>query len=154
MSEAERIADQLRRAFEGNAWHGPALREILSGVTATQAVARPLPRAHSIWEIVLHIGVWESVVRRRLAGEVIVDLPPEQDWPAVADTSDAAWRKTLAELARGHQALRQAIAGLSEAQLAAPVAGQDYSVYVMLHGVVQHDLYHAGQLALLKKALT
>jgi len=91
MTEIERIADQLRRAHEGEAWHGPALNEILKGVTAEAAARRPIASAHSIWEIVLHVGVWESVVRRRLSGEVIGDLPPEQDWPAVRETSEGAW---------------------------------------------------------------
>jgi len=152
MTEVERIGEQLRRAYEGEAWHGPALQEILAGVTTAQAASRPLPQAHTIWELVLHIAAWESVVRRRLGGEAIGDLPPEQDWPPVGDTSEAAWKKALDELERGHQALRAAVAGLSDARLAEKVLEQDYSVYAMLHGVVQHDLYHAGQIALLKKA--
>ncbi len=152
MSEVKRIEDQLRRAMEGEAWHGPSLREILEGVTAEQAARRSISAAHSIWEIVLHITVWESVVRRRLAGEVIVELPPEQDWPRPRDGGEAAWKQALADLVRGNQMLRQAILGLSEERLRETVPGKDYSVYFMLHGLVQHDLYHAGQIALLKKA--
>jgi uncharacterized damage-inducible protein DinB len=154
MSEIERIQDQLRRAYEGEAWHGAALRELLAGVTAEQAARRPIAAAHTIWEIVLHTAVWESVVCRRLEGEVIVTLPPEQDWPAVRDTGPAAWKKALEELERGHQQLRQAIARLTENRLSEIVPGKGYTVYYMLHGVVQHDLYHAGQIALLKKAST
>ena len=152
MAEVERIADQLRRAFEGKAWHGPSVREVLAGVTAEQAARQPLPDAHSIWEIVVHIGVWEAFVRRRLEGEVITDVPPEQDWPPVADTSEAAWKRTLEDLERGHQRLRKVISELPESRLSETVSGMGYSVYFMLHGVVQHDLYHAGQIALLKKA--
>lgn len=152
MSEVERIADQLRRAHEGDAWHGPALREVLAGVTAGQAAAHPLANAHSIWEIVRHIGVWESVARRRLSGEVIGALPPEQDWPAATDTSEAAWQKTLGDLENGHEQLQQALARLVDRQLAEPIPGVGYTVYFMLHGAVQHALYHAGQIAVLKKA--
>lgn len=152
MSEVARIVDQLRRAHESNAWHGPALRELLAGVTAAQAAQRPLTAAHSIWEIVLHIGAWEAVVRRRLSGEVIGDLPPEQDWPAVTDTSAAAWKRTVEEFEDGHVELQLAIARMNDRQLAEPVPGMGYSFYVMLHGAVQHALYHAGQIALLKKA--
>ena len=152
MAEVERIADQLRRAFEGKAWHGPSVREVLAGVTAEQAARQPLPDAHSIWEIVVHIGVWEAFARRRLEGEVITDVPPEQDWPPVADTSEAAWKRTLEDLERGHQRLRKVISELPESRLSETVSGMGYSVYFMLHGVVQHDLYHAGQIALLKKA--
>lgn len=154
MSEVERIAEQLQRAFEGDAWHGPSVQELLSDVTADQAARRPLAHAHNIWEIVLHITAWESVVRRRLAGEVIQELPDEQDWPPVGETSEAAWEKTLEDLKRGQQRLRQAIRGLRDDRLPEAVPSSDHSVYVMLHGVVQHDLYHGGQIALLKKALT
>jgi len=150
MTEIQRIADQLRRAYEGEAWHGPSLRELLSSVTAEQAARRPLPQAHTIWELVLHIAAWESIVRRRLGGEA-VEATPEQDWPPVRDTSDAAWKKTLEELARSHLALRESVAALSDDQLRQKVAGQNYSIYGMLHGLIQHDLYHAGQIALLKK---
>jgi uncharacterized damage-inducible protein DinB len=154
MTEIERIADQLRRAHEGEAWHGPALNEILKGITAEAAARRPIASAHSIWEIVLHVGVWESVVRRRLSGEVIGGLPPEQDWPAVRETSEGAWKQALAALDRGHAELQKAVMRITDRQLAEPVPGPEYTVYFMLHGTVQHALYHAGQIALLKKAAT
>jgi uncharacterized damage-inducible protein DinB len=152
MSEIQRIEDQLRRAFEGHAWHGPAVRELLADVTAAKAAARPLSDAHSIWEIVLHIAAWEEVVRRRLQGEAVADLPPEQDWPPVRDVSEAEWRKALDDFDRVHRTLREAIARSGEVRLAEMVPGKEHSVYHMLHGVIQHDLYHAGQIAVLKKA--
>jgi uncharacterized damage-inducible protein DinB len=151
MSEIERIADQLRRAHEGEAWHGPALQEILKGVSAGAALVRPKPGAHNIWEILLHIGTWESVVRRRLSGEVLKNVTPEQDWPAVADASESAWQETQAEIRRGCQQLQETMGRLSDRQLMEPVPGMDYNVYVMLHGVLQHTLYHAGQIATLKR---
>jgi uncharacterized damage-inducible protein DinB len=152
MTEVERIADQLRRAHEGEAWHGPSLQELLAGVKAAQAAARPVAAAHSIWEIVRHIGVWEGVGRRRLCGEVIGDLPPEQDWPAVTETSESAWQKVLQDLEDGHQQLQQTMARLTDRQLLEPIPGRNHTVYFMLHGLVQHALYHAGQIAVLKKA--
>ena len=152
MSEIQGIEDQLRRAFEGHAWHGPAVRELLADVTAAKAAARPLPDAHSIWEIVLHIATWEEVVRRRLQGEAIADLPPAQDWPLVGDTSEAAWHKAMDDLERVHHTLIEAIAQAGDVRLAEMVPGKEHSVYHMLHGVIQHDLYHAGQIAILKKA--
>lgn len=150
--EVERIADELRRAFTGNAWHGPALAEILSDISSEKAAKKPLRAAHSIWEIVNHLAAWESAVRRRLEGEVIDELPPAQDWPPVIETSEAAWRRTLESLKQGNQRLCKAIAQLSDARLNDTVHPKKYSLYVMLHGVVQHDLYHAGQIAILKKA--
>jgi len=154
MSEIEQIVDQLKRAYEGKAWHGPAVREVLAGVMAEQAARRPLPDAHSIWEITVHIAAWEAFVRRRLEGEVITDVSPQEDWPPVTDTSEAAWKRTLTQLEEGQRRLRQAIAALPESRLGETVPGMGYSVYYMLHGVVQHDLYHAGQIALLKKAVS
>jgi uncharacterized damage-inducible protein DinB len=152
MSEVQRIEDQLRRAFEGNAWHGPSVRELLVDVAAKRAAARPITGAHSIWEIALHVATWDEVVRRRLAGEAIGDLPVDLDWPMVRDTSEDAWRKTVHDLEQSHRALCQAIARLDDARLAENVPGKGHSVYIELHGIIQHDLYHAGQIALLKKA--
>jgi uncharacterized damage-inducible protein DinB len=152
MSEVQRIVEELRQAFEGPAWHGPAVRALLAEVSAEKAAARPLAHAHSIWEIVLHIATWEDVVRRRLAGEVIGDLPDDQDWPPVGDTNAEAWQRTLQHLEHTNRTLREAVAKLDDIRLAEDVPGKNHSVYVMLHGIIQHDLYHAGQIALLRRA--
>ena len=151
MDEVRRIDDQLRRSFTGPAWHGPSIRSLVKEVTPEQAAAHPLPGAHSIWEIVLHIGVWEDAVRRRLGGEQY-EPAPEQDWPAVTETSDAAWKQALAGVEAAHGRLRVAVAALDAAALDRRVPGKPYSVYFMLHGVVQHNLYHAGQIAILKRS--
>jgi uncharacterized damage-inducible protein DinB len=153
MSEAVRIADQLRRAFSGEAWHGDSLFEILEGVTAAQAAARPIASAHSIWELVLHIAAWDGAVRRRLGG-VAVSLSDAENFPAVTDAGEAAWRATLAEVRRVHEELVAAVAGLPDSRLYEMVPGKEgvhNTFYYMLQGVVQHELYHAGQIALLKK---
>jgi uncharacterized damage-inducible protein DinB len=152
MSEVERIQDQLKRAYEGAAWHGPSLREVLAGVTAEQAARKPLAHAHSIWEIVVHISVWERVAEQRIQGKR-VEPTAEEDWPPVPDTSEDAWTRALDALEKTHQELRSAIARLDDAQLPLEVVGTSYSIYFLLHGVIQHDLYHAGQIAVLKKAV-
>ena len=155
MTEIERILDQLKRAYEGNAWHGPAVLEALSGVTAEQAHARPLGNAHSIWELVQHIAVWEDVGRRRLSGDrAPIAISSPEDWPSPEDTSEAAWEKAKAALDRGHQALVEAIARTPETRLDEPIFEGMSTVYVTLHGVIQHDLYHAGQISMLKKAVS
>jgi uncharacterized damage-inducible protein DinB len=153
MSETTRIADQLRRAFSGDAWHGDSLLEILDGVTAAQAAARPIPHAHTIWELVLHISAWDGAVRRRLGGKAVA-LSDEQNFPPVRDTDETAWRKTLEHVRRVHDELVQAVSESPDTRLAERVPGKQgahYNFYYMLHGVVQHELYHAGQIALLKK---
>ena len=153
MSETSRIAAQLHHAYHGPAWHGPALAQVLAGVTAGLAAGRPIPAAHTIWEIVIHITVWISVAARRLHGEEITDLPPHLDWPTPPEASPDAWRQTLDRLARAEQTLEHDVRGLPDDRLREKVMGDvPYSIYVMLHGVVQHNLYHAGQIALLKIA--
>jgi uncharacterized damage-inducible protein DinB len=153
MGEAERIADQLRRAHEGNAWHGPSLNELLGGVTAAQAAARPVAGAHCIWELALHVEAWERVALRRLGGDParIYDTP--EDWSGVDAGDEDAWREALARLAATNAELRAAVAALDDRQLDEPIYAEMSSRYVTLHGVVQHTLYHAGQIAVLKKAL-
>lgn len=152
MSEMERLRDQLRRSIEGSAWHGPALREVLAGVTAEAAAARPIEAAHSIWELVLHVSAWQDAVRRRLASDAAIELTPAEDWPTVSDSSPSTWQKALDGLERMYLELERDLAALDDRVLDRPVPGMGYNVYVMLHGVVQHNLYHAGQIALLKKA--
>lgn len=155
MTEIDRILDQLRRAYEGEAWHGPSVREAIAGVNAAQAHARPLENAHSIWELVHHIAVWEDVGRRRLEGDrAAIEISGPEDWPQAEDQSEAAWEQAQASLDRGHRALVEAISRVPEARLDAPVLEGMSTVYVTLHGVIQHDLYHAGQIAMLKKAIS
>lgn len=154
MTEIERILNQLKRAFEGPGWHGPSVKEVLNGLTAQQAHARPLKNGHSIYELVRHIAVWEDVGRRRLEGdpaEVAISSP--EDWPPPDDMSEPAWGQAKAALDHGHQALVDAIKKVPETRLDEPILPGKSSVYVTLHGVIQHDLYHAGQIAILKKAL-
>jgi len=153
MNDIERISDQLRRAHSGEAWHGPSLEEVLEDVTAEAAAKKPVAGGHSIWEIVLHVGVWESVARRRLSGEVVRNVPPEQDWPPVTDPTPQAWQDAREQLRSSCELLQQAISRITDRQLDAEVPGMGYSAYVMLHGAVQHATYHAGQIALLKKAV-
>jgi uncharacterized damage-inducible protein DinB len=151
MEEIERIETQLKLAFEGGAWHGPGVLETLDGVSARQAAAHPIPGVHSIWELVLHIAAWEGACRRRLTGDR-AELSTEEDWPPVNDTSGAAWAMTKAALIEGHHKLRELIALLEESRLDEPILENMPSVYVTIHGAIQHDLYHAGQIAILKKA--
>lgn len=155
-TEIERIRDQFRRAFDGEAWHGPSVLSLLSDVTAAQAAAHPIPGAHSIWELTLHIAAWERACRRRLAGDP-AQLTDKEDWQPIHDTSEAAWETTKQQLIDNHRELMNAIANFDESRLNEPIikdsATPFSSVYVTLHGGVQHDLYHAGQIAMLKKAL-
>jgi len=153
MPETARILDQLHRAYEGPAWHGPALREVLAGVTWQTAAQRPIPGAHTIWELVLHLTVWMAVPTRRIAGAEIPTLPANEDWPAAPEPTESGWREALDQLAQAQRALESEVRQLPDDRLREKVLGEvPYSIYTMLHGVGQHNLYHAGQIALLKKA--
>jgi len=146
-----RVADQLMRAHAGHAWHGPSLDEVLADVTAQQASARPMAGAHNIWEIVHHVSAWEDIGRRRLEGEDIGNVTSETDWPPVDDSSASAWAQARERLASGHRRLQETLAAMKDADLSRKTR-KGTSFYVLAHGIIQHGLYHAGQIALLKKA--
>jgi len=149
--EIERIHGMLKTSFSGDAWHGDSLMKIVDRITAEQAAARPIAGAHSIWELVQHIGVWEDVVRRRLNGETVLPSP-EEDWPPVRTTDTAAWNKVLEKLKSNHAALEKTVADMRDDRLDEIVPAKEYNVYTMLHGIIQHDVYHAGQIVMVKKA--
>jgi uncharacterized damage-inducible protein DinB len=153
MTEIERIIDQLNRAFVGEAWHGPAVVAILEGNTAQQAAAHPLAGGHSIWELALHITAWTRAVLRRLNGDR-AQLTDAENFPAVTDSSERAWEETRESVKQAHEELRSAILLLDDSRLDRPIIEGMSSVYVTLHGVIQHSLYHAGQIAILKKAFS
>lgn len=152
MTETARIADQIHRSLHGPAWHGPALFEALDGVTAALAAA-PRSGAHSIWEITGHVTTWIEVVGERLTGKVITEIPDDRNFPPVTDASVEAWRATLERLRRSAARFGDAVAALSPSRFDDPLPGveQDWTVYQSLHGIVQHVIYHAGQIALLRK---
>jgi uncharacterized damage-inducible protein DinB len=155
ISETGRLADQIRRAFEGDAWHGDSLKELLASVTAETAATRPIQNAHNIWELVLHIAAWDNAVLRRIGGAA-VELTDKQNFPPIKDTSSAAWSRTLIHLEQTHNELIKSVASFPDSRLRDPVPGKIedyYDFYYMFSGIVQHELYHAGQIALLKKAL-
>ncbi len=153
MTEISRIQDQLRRAFDGDAWHGPSLMESLKNVSAPQASARPVPGAHTIWEITVHVSVWIDVVRRRVIGEEVI-YTSVPDWLPVNETTETAWRGLLSALTERHQQLLETLSGLKDSRLDELATGSENSIYIQLHGLLQHYAYHSGQIAILKKSLS
>jgi uncharacterized damage-inducible protein DinB len=158
-SEIDRLVDQLEREHTGDTWHGSPLMSILDGLTAEQAAARPLKGGHSIWELVLHVTAWKNETRKRLSGAPST-MPEEGDWPEVGAATSPRWAEALTRLGRAHEQLVAAVRQLPESTLYEATndprnrpLGAGVSYYVLLHGIVQHDAYHAGQIALLKKAI-
>ncbi|MEO6238886.1 MAG: DinB family protein [Vicinamibacterales bacterium] len=159
MAEAARLVDQLKRAHDGDPWHGSPVKEILKGVTAKAAAAAPPNGAHSIWAIVLHMTGWRNEVAERAVGKPAGE-PAMSDWPGVGDPTPARWTQALAALDAAHIRLVQVVAARSDDRLLAPTndsrsgpLGTGVTCYELLHGIVQHDAYHAGQIAILKKIL-
>jgi uncharacterized damage-inducible protein DinB len=150
MREVDRICRQMKQALTGEAWHGPSLMEILGGVDSSVAAAKPIPEGHSIWEIVLHLTATEELLLCRLQG-IPKELSSDEDWPRVPEPTEGAWQETVERLKRGEERLREEVAAFPEERLDEPLVANGSSAYNNLHGHVQHNLYHAGQMILLKK---
>ncbi len=148
MSETARIADEIRRSYVGPAWHGSSLTELVTGIDAAAAVQRPPGGAHSLCEIVMHISAWQRVAHDAIHGKAAPELPFEGDWRTGSD-----WAAALQELDDTARELCAAVAALPDARLCDKVEGREYSLYVLLHGIAQHNAYHGGQISLLRKAL-
>jgi hypothetical protein len=151
-AEVDRLEEQLGRALEGDAWHGPSVLELLAGVSATEAASHPIAGAHSIWEIVLHLGTDYDLVLRRMAGDGR-PLTVEEGWPACPAATEENWRRTVRDLRQRNEDLRRAMRNFPEERLDALLVPEvPYTAYTQFIGVTQHHLYHAGQIALLKRA--
>jgi uncharacterized damage-inducible protein DinB len=156
MEETDRIAEIIGQAADGDALHGPALQDAVNGVSGEDAALRAVPGAHTIWEIVLHMTVWATEVERRLR-ERARPLDAAEDWPAPVSFEEGGWGEAKSALIDAHRRLRQTIREFPAGRLPEAVPGKveesANSFYIMLHGLAQHDAYHAGQIAMLKKAI-
>ena len=154
--ECNRIAEALASAINGEAWYGDSVREILDKITAKQAQARPVANAHSIWELVVHIEAWVILAEGALRGTPIPawsTMPKEMDWPLVGVTNDQTWKRATESFFSSHLRLVEGIKNLGDERLETTVPGRPYDFYHLFHGIIQHAVYHVGQIALLRKAL-
>ena len=158
------LSNHIKRTVAGPMWHGAALDELLAHVSCEQAAARPIPGAHTIWEIVLHVTAWAEIALARVHGQRTSDPAPDEDWPPVPgsdpksgsdpDPNAAAnWDTALERLRESYRALATDTRRLDPSTIDEKVPGLDYSVSNLLHGVIEHATYHGGQIALLKRAL-
>lgn len=148
-TELERLVDLVDRAWAGYTWHGPSVLEALDGVTAAEAEARPVARSHTIGELVLHMARWKRAVATRLGGRP--DSPTDaENFPEFRARD---WRRALAELRRAHGAVRDAIARLTPERFEEPAVPGGTACFLQAHGIVHHDLWHAGQILVLRRAL-
>ena len=154
-NECNRIANAVAAAISGEAWYGDSVRKILDNVSVKQAQARPIPNAHTIWELVVHVEAWIKFCQGAMQGVPIpawATMPKEQDWPLVTDTSEHAWKQAVSSFLATHLKLVEMIKAFSDDRLDATVPGRTYNFYHLLQGMIQHAVYHGGQIALLKKA--
>jgi uncharacterized damage-inducible protein DinB len=158
-AEVHRLIDQLRRAHDGDPWHGSPVVAILAGVTAAQAATAPPNGAHSIWAIVLHMTAWRREVAARASGAPAGE-PAAGDWPGVPEPTAEGWRKAIEDLAAAHREVVEAASRLTDAEVFEPTIdrrnrplGTGVTRYELLHGLVQHDAYHAGQIGILRRVL-
>jgi uncharacterized damage-inducible protein DinB len=159
-SQRDFLVDQLERVHAGDPWHGSSRATLLADVTADEARRHPAPGVHSIWELVLHMTAWTREVTRRLQGRTASE-PEMGDWPALPDVPDErAWRAALAALDQAHVAARDAVLAVDPSRLATrvsdernPALGTGVTFAQTINGLVQHDAYHSGQIAVVKKLL-
>jgi hypothetical protein len=146
------LLEVIDRAYDQKSWHGPNLRGSLRGLTAATAAWRPAAGRHNIWEVVVHAAYWKYIVRRRLLGEKRGSFPLKgSNWFARPVTTTEAWKEDVALLQQTHQSLRAAVAGLRAADLRVRPAGSKVSNLEMIASIAAHDVYHAGQIQLLKR---
>jgi hypothetical protein len=150
LNEVKFIIEQIETTFDGDSWHGPSLMKTLEGVDLEQANMRPLVGRHTIWENLEHIIFWIDPVIEALKGELMPDLQTVKDWPETGETKEE-WMKTIQKLRNRINMLTGEVLKLDPKQLDSTVPGAQYKYRKMLHGVVHHNLYHAGQIAILKK---
>lgn len=152
MGDEHPLVRTLDQAFDARSWHGTNLRGAVRGLSAVEASWRPSPDRHSIWDLVLHCAYWKYVVHRRLVGGKRGGFPRAgSDFPAPAGEDEAAWREDVELLTATHRSLRDAVVALREDELAEFRGGRSDDVFALISGAAAHDLYHAGQIQLLKR---
>jgi uncharacterized damage-inducible protein DinB len=151
--QVDRLLALLDTAYDHHAWHGPNLRGSIRGLSLGEAVWRPAAGRHNIWELIVHAAYWKYIGLRRLTGQPRASFAFKgSNWFARPQLESAAALKTdVAELESSHRALRAAVAALPPAQLDVTPRGSTVSTFTLIAGVAAHDVYHAGQIQLLKR---
>jgi hypothetical protein len=151
----ELLLEIMDQAFDQKGWHGTTLRGALRGVSPAQALWRPGPNRHNVWELTVHAAYWKYAVRRRLAGEATGSFERKpSNWPDIPNPPDLkAWRRDIALLEAEHGKLRQVVSGLSAADLERRSPKGVWTYSEEIHGIAAHDLYHTGQIQLIKRLM-
>lgn len=149
LKEIDIVVERLRTTFEGRAWHGPPFTVQLEGVDAGQARAHPIEGRHSIWEIVNHAAFWMEKTCEALEREAMPDIKGTEDWPSAGKT-EKEWAEAKEALRRTYEALVESVTHFDGTRLGETVPGRRYNFSVMFQGIVDHNVYHMGQIAILR----
>ena len=154
-NELSLLLQMLDEAYEKKTWHGPNLRGSLRGLSAKEAAWRPGTNRHNIWEIAVHCAYWKYTVRRRLLGEKRGSFPLKgSNWFARMDAlDDDSWKSDMQLLVECHRSMRDAVASFPESKLYVKTPNSKYTNVAVISGIANHDIYHAGQIQLLKRLL-
>jgi hypothetical protein len=153
MNEVKFLRDQIKTTFEGDTpWHGPSLLKTLDGISMEEAKVKPLGERHSIWELVDHLAFWNKAVAKSVGQERMPDPSNVVSWSEVGDT-ESEWKASVDKLRQSVHQLLDELADWKNEDLEKEVPGANYNFKQMLHGVVHHNLYHAGQIAILRKKI-
>ena len=151
MSDATTISAIFKSTAHGPAWHGPSVMELLDEINAAQALKHPMDECHSVWEIMLHLNAWQEYTLDVIYGRAIM-LEEGKDWPAQpTDVDNNEWEKVKRHFEGLGEEIRECIIHFDEFKMHQLVPDRDFNLKVLLHGVVEHNIYHTGQIALLKK---
>ena len=153
MSTTELLLASLDEAYDRRSWHGPNLRGSLRGVTVEQAAWRLRPDRHNIWELVVHSAYWKYDIRRRLTGERSHSFAIDGSdfWTRPLEGTPGEWRRDLRLLEDEHAKLRAAVAAFPPGRWTRQAPGKPFNFEGLVRGIAAHDLYHAGQVQLLKR---
>lgn len=151
MAEIELMLAHYDQVLNGDPWYGDPMWRVLDGITAKAAAARPLPQAHTIWEIVMHMIFWEGVVIKRLHGQR-AGLVEELNFPTMPEATEENWRKTLEELRASNRNFREALKKLDPAKLTELTVARKRTYAEEAQGIIEHHVYHIGQIGMLRKA--
>ncbi|HTJ51028.1 MAG TPA: DinB family protein [Cyclobacteriaceae bacterium] len=149
LMEIQSIISLLQKSYEHDPWHGPSIKDILEGITEEQSL-RHLPNTHSICELVAHMIVWREFVSLKLQGDKDFKMTDDLNFPIRND-----WNEVLKELEKSQKNLVALLKQFPETRLreTVPSVTNQYTFYTLLHGLIHHDIYHAGQISLIKKVL-
>lgn len=151
-SLGQELAAAVRATVRGPMWHGPSLRDVIEGVTPEQAWRHPVEGAHSIWELVHHVGAWADIACQRILGRSVT-VTPERNFPPVGEPTADAWRESIEQMEARYETLAATVGSMAEAALRTQPAASRPQAELMVRGVVEHGVYHAGQISLLRRAL-